>query len=78
MSDATGHMDWPGAGPMSLQVPDYQGHPTDDYTHPDYGRNRILLIRINKNSPDTMVAEFGSAELARNWLLNELEAGRRP
>ena len=78
MADATGHMDWPGAGPFSLQVPDDQGLPTDYYTHPDYGKNRVLLIKINKNSPDTSVSEFGSVELARYWLLNEIEAGRLP
>jgi hypothetical protein len=78
VSDAIGHMDWPGAGPLTLQVPDYQGIPANYYTHPDYGKNRVLLIRINNGSRDTLVAEFGSVELARYWLLNELEDGRRP
>ena len=60
MSDATGHMDWPGAGPFCLQVY-IQSLPAPYYTHPDDQTKRVLLIKINQNAPDTLVRDFPSA-----------------
>jgi hypothetical protein len=76
MTDSTGHMDWPGAGPLSVQVPDEQGIPTPYYTHPNQEKHCIELIKINHGKRDTWVGDFPSIVSARRWLLNEIRCGR--
>jgi hypothetical protein len=78
MSDATGHMDWPGAGPFSLQ--EYvDGLPVPYYTHEDSVTGHIQLIKINPSpTRDTLVKEFVDRASAHSWLEAELRSGHQP
>jgi hypothetical protein len=76
MSDATGHMDWPGAGPFSVQVY-VDGIPIPYYTHPNPITNRIELIEINPpGTPDQLLMDFQNVETAHLWIKNEFRLGR--
>ena len=76
MSDATGHMDWPGAGPFSLQVY-VDGLPIPYYTHPNDKTGRIELIEINPpGTEDQLVMDFVSPLAAQTWIVNEYRLGR--
>jgi hypothetical protein len=76
MSDATGHMDRPGAGPMSTN--EFVGSiPTNHYTHEDPETGRIEVVKGNPpGTPDTVVREFGDRTTAREWIREEFLAGR--
>ena len=76
MTDATEHMDWPGAGPFTVQVR-IGGLPVPYYTHPDQGRT--LLIKSNAvGVRDTLVREFADRFAAQEWIEREYRTGRRP
>jgi hypothetical protein len=75
MSDATGHMDWPGAGSYSVQRT-VNGIHVPFYTHPKNGGG-VQLIRINPpGTLDTLVKEFTDVTSAQYWLEIEWRAGR--
>jgi hypothetical protein len=75
MTDATGHFDWPGAGPQSMSVP-VDGVLTRFYTHPDPKTKKVLLVQANSGAPDTLVKEFSDAISAHLWLTQEWRTGR--
>jgi anaerobic selenocysteine-containing dehydrogenase len=76
MSDATGHMDRPGAGPLSVN--EYVGGiPTNHYTHPNPETGKIEVVRANPpGMPDTVVKEFSNRPAARLWIAEEWLNGR--
>ncbi len=76
MSDATGHMDRPGAGPFSTN--EFVGSiATNHYTHENPGTGMIEVVKANPpNVPDTVVKEFSDRLSARFWIKNEFLAGR--
>ena len=75
MSDATGHMDRPGAGPDSTNEL-VSGIPTNHYTHPNPETGMIEVVRSNPpGTPDTVVKEFSDRPSARLWLAGEWLAG---
>lgn len=76
MSDATGHMDRPGAGPFSVNE-FVNGVPTNHYTHPNPATGRIEVVRANPpGTPDVVVKDFVDRESARQWIAQEFLAGR--
>jgi hypothetical protein len=76
MSDATGHIDRPGAGPLSINE-FVNGIPTNHYTHENPETGLIELVRSNPPStPDTVVKQLGDRAAARIWLRDEWIAGR--
>jgi hypothetical protein len=76
MTDATGHMDRPGAGPMSVNE-FVNGIPTNHYTHPNSETGKIEVVRGNPpGTPDTVVKEFDNRTSAREWIAQEFLAGR--
>jgi hypothetical protein len=76
MTDATDHMNRPGAGPRSTMI-SVEGIPTNHYINhnPDTG-----LVEVAKTMPrgvqDELVREFPDESSARSWLIAEFHAGR--
>jgi hypothetical protein len=76
MTDVTGHMDRPGAGPFSTNE-FVNGVPTNHYTHENPETGRIEVVRANAPGvPDAVVKEFGDRGAARLWVREEFLAGR--
>ena len=76
MADATGHMDRPGAGPLSVNE-FVNGIPTNHYTHPNPETGKIEVVKISPpGTPDKVVKEFPDRASAREWLATEWLAGR--
>ena len=76
MSDATGHMDRPGAGPFSTN--EYvDGISPNHYTNENPKTGLIEVVRGNPPGvPDTVVKEFPDRMAARLWIREEWLAGR--
>lgn len=76
MTDATGHMDRPGAGPWSMNQA-VDGILTGYYTHPNSQTGRVELVKGNSPGiPDAVVKEFQDEYSAKLWLRTEWLAGR--
>ena len=76
MTNATGHMDRPGAGPMSVNE-FVGGIPTNHYTHANPETRKIEVVRGNPpGTPDTVVKEFDDRAAARESIAEEFLAGR--
>ena len=76
MTDATGHKDRPGAGPMSATEV-VNGIPTNYYTHENPETRMIEVVRGNPpGTPDTVVKEFRDRLSARLWIQEEFLTGR--
>ena len=76
MSDATGHMDRPGAGPFSVNEP-VNGILTNHYTYENPETGLVEVVRSNPPGiPDAVVKEFHDRATARTWLNDEWLAGR--
>jgi hypothetical protein len=76
MADASGHMDRPGAGPLSVNE-FVGGIPTGHYTHPNPSTGRIEVVKASPpGTPDIVVMEFADRTTAREWLAAEWLAGR--
>jgi len=69
VSDATGHMDRPGAGPNSVNlVNPYTGTLANLYYHPNPISNKHEIVKPNPpNVLDEALAEFDTAAEAREW-----------
>jgi hypothetical protein len=78
MSDMTGHLDWPGAGPFTVQLR-VNGLHVPYYIHPNGREGGFQLIKINPpGTPDEHVKDFREAIGAQQWLEGELRGGRNP
>ena len=76
MADATGHMDRPGAGPLSVNE-FVNGIPTNHYTHPDPETGKIEVVKASPpGTLDVVVKEFLDRASARLWIAEEWFAGR--
>ncbi|MGH9418540.1 MAG: hypothetical protein ACRD3J_01090, partial [Thermoanaerobaculia bacterium] len=76
MTDSTGHMDRPGAGPFSTNE-FVDGIPTNHYTHENPETRKIEVVKSNPPGvPDSVVKEFDDRGAARLWIRDELLAGR--
>ena len=76
MSDTTGHMDRPGAGPFSTNE-FVNGIPTGHYTHENPETGLVEVLRTNPpGTPDMVLKEFPDWATARIWLRDEWLAGR--
>jgi hypothetical protein len=71
MSDASGHMDRPGAGPMSVNLVNaVTGMLANLYYHPNPISGKHEIVKPNPpNVPDEVLAEFDTAAAAREWFL---------
>lgn len=76
MSDATGHMDRPGAGPTSTSV--FVGViPANHYTHRNPETKKVEVVRANPpDTPDEVVKDFSDRTSAELWTIEEWIAGR--
>lgn len=71
MTDKTGHMDWPGAGPFSVQLY-VDGIPIPYYTHPNPVTGRVELIQINPHgTKDELITDFTDVTAARLWVVTD-------
>jgi hypothetical protein len=76
MSDETGHMDRPGAGPFSTNE-FVDGVPTNHYTHENPDTRQIEVVRSKPPGvPDVVVKVFPDRISARLWIKDEWLAGR--
>ncbi|MFZ0737654.1 MAG: hypothetical protein WAM96_11240 [Candidatus Acidiferrales bacterium] len=76
MSDATGHKDRPGAGPLSASEV-VNGILTNFYTHENPETGKFEVVRGNPpGTPDAVVAEFSDRYSAKLWVREEWLAGR--
>ena len=78
MADATGHMDRPGAGPQSVNlVNPVTGHLANLYYHPNPMSGKHEIVKPNPPGvPDEVLAEFDSAEQARQWFQDYCQRNR--
>jgi hypothetical protein len=76
MSDATGHMDRPGAGPSSTMMA-IGGVPINHYIHDNPTTGLVEIVRpMPPNVPDVVVKEFPSRTIAWAWAEAEWRTGR--
>ena len=76
MTDATGHMDRPGAEPDSTNE-SVDGIPTNQYTHENPETGKIEVVKSNPpGTPDTVVKVFTDRHSAKLWLRDECMARR--
>jgi hypothetical protein len=76
MSDATGHMDRPGAGPFSSMM-SIGGIPINHYIHDNPTTGMVEIVRpMPPGVPDQVVKEFANRETAWAWAEAEWRAGR--
>jgi hypothetical protein len=65
MSDATGHMDRPGAGPLSSSTMAIGGIPINHYIHDNPITGRVEIVRpMPPGVPDQVVKEFPNRTVA--------------
>jgi hypothetical protein len=76
MTDETGHMDRPGAGPFSANE-FVNGVPTGHYTHENPETGKIEVVKSNPpGTLDSVVKEFSDRVTAKLWIAEEWLAGR--
>ncbi len=76
MTDAIGHADRPGAGPLSA-VEVVNGIPSNHYTHENPETGMFEVVKINPpGTLDTVVKEFSDRISAKLWIHEEWLAGR--
>ena len=74
MTDATGHMNRPGAGPRSSNM-SIDGIPINHYINHNPQTGRIEIVKpMPPNTPDQLVKDFSDEESA--WAEVEFRAGR--
>jgi hypothetical protein len=77
MADATGHMDRPGAGPLSTSMMAIGGIPINHYIHDNPITGLVEIVRpMPPNVPDAVVKEFPNRTVAWAWAEAEWHAGR--
>jgi len=68
MTDPTGRMDRPGAGPLSVNLA-VDGASTGYYSNPNPETGRVEIVKRNpRGTPDAVVKEFRSLSDAKAWL----------
>jgi len=78
MTDATGHMNRPGAGPMSSSL-HFQGIPLNVYINQNPQTGRMEIVKpAPPGQPDELVMDFPDTNAARAWVEAEFNAGRLP
>ena len=72
MSDATGHMDRPGAGPSSVNLVNPRtGMLANLYYHPNPFSGKHEIVKPNPpGTPDEVLVEFNTAAEAKEWFRN--------
>lgn len=78
MSDATGHMNRPGAGPFSSNM-FLGGVPLNCYLNHNPQTGRVEIAKpMPRGVQDELLKDFPSEEAAWAWAQAELRAGRLP
>jgi hypothetical protein len=76
MTDATGHMDRPGARPDSVNIV-VDGLFTGYYTHPNRQTGKVEIVKSNPaGTLDEVIQDFSDLQSAQMWFLEEWRAGR--
>ena len=72
MSDATGHMDRPGAGPLNSANIVIGAIPTNHYWHhnPETGKYEVVRS-MPSGTPDVVVREFNNFSDLQTWTADE-------
>jgi hypothetical protein len=78
MTDATGHMNRPGAGPLSSNM-SIGGIPINRYINRNPSTGRVEIVRpMPPGTPDELVKDFPNEASAWAWAEAEHGAGRLP
>lgn len=78
MSDATGHMNRPGAGPFSSSM-SIGGIPLNCYLNHNPQSGRVEIAKpMPPGTPDALLKDFSSTSAAWAWAEEEFRAGRLP
>jgi hypothetical protein len=78
MTDATGHMNRPGAGPFSVNM-SIGGIPLNRYLNHNPTTGRVEIVKaMPPGTPDELVKDFSSEAAAWAWAESEHRAGRMP
>lgn len=78
MSDATGHMNRPGAGPFSSSIA-VDGIPCNCYINYNPNTGRVEVAKpMPPGSQDVLVKDFPDLASLRFWVEAEFRAGRMP
>ncbi len=78
MTDATGHMNRPGAGPFSVNMA-IGGVPLNLYLNHNPQTGKVEIARPTRpGTPDELVKEFADEASAWAWAESEHLAGRLP
>jgi len=76
MTDATGHMNRPGAGPSSYSL-SLNGIPINHYINHNPQTGRVEIVKpMPPGVDDLLVKDFPDEGSARVWATIELNAGR--
>jgi len=76
MTDATGHMNRPGAGPLSSNM-SIGGIPINHYMHHNPQTGRVEIVKpMPPRQADQLVKDFPSEPSAWAWAEAEFRAGR--
>jgi hypothetical protein len=77
MTDATGHFNRPGAGPMSVNlVNPVTGQPANLYYHPNPNGNHEIVKPAPNGDPDVVLKEFDTRAEAQDWFAKYCQTAR--
>lgn len=78
MTDATGHKNRPGVGPLSTDML-IEGIPLNVYIHENPRTGRVEIVQpMPRNQDDKVLKEFRDRASAWEWAKQELQANRLP
>lgn len=78
MTDPTGHMNRPGAGPSSSMMY-IRGVPLNVYINYNPQTNRVeIAMPMPPGQLDEAIKDFASTQAAWDWAAEEFNAGRLP
>jgi hypothetical protein len=78
MTDSTGHMNRPGAGPSSTSL-FYNGVPLNLYLNHNSATRRVEIAKpMPPGILDELIKDFPDEASARAWVIEEFNAGRLP
>ena len=78
MTDATGHMDRPGASPASSSLY-VSGIPLNVYINYNPQSGRVEIVKpMPAGTPDELINDFPDAASARAWANEDFTSGRLP
>lgn len=78
MTDATGHMNRPGAG-LSSSMMSLEGKLLNCYLNHNPQNGRVEIVKpMASGQPDKLIKDFADESSAWDWARSEFAAGRLP